>query len=328
MALTDRSRTDVRLLNRVCLVILCVTSCLEISLADGTQEAPPSFLFQWGTPGHALSQFGNPHGLTLDAIGQVYVLDTYNKRIQIFDRNGSFVNVWGQTGTDPGQFMIPEAMAFASSGELVVVDRFNNTVQEFVGSGQLLRWWSGSELGVSDGPTGVAVDDSENVYVADAAGGKIRKFTWQGVLLKEWHVSGGPGRIAIDKNDVLYVTNGFGDIVKYLRDGTFVTSWHLDYGSTEALGTDHDGNVYVGRIGGIVKYSSDGKELADWGSWGSGEGQFRGPGGIGFSQDGRIYVVDPGDAFPAFREGRVQVFQSVPTSVKRSFWGSLKGRYR
>ena len=60
-----------------------------------------------------------------------------------------------------------------------------------------------------------------------------------------------------------------------------------------------DGNVYVSEIGNnmgggdrIQKFTSEGVFVSKWGTYGAGDGQFRGPGGVAVVSDGSVYVAD------------------------------------
>src|ERR1700738_953706 len=46
---------------------------------------------QWGTPGDQQSQFNTPHSIAADAKGNIYVADRGNRRIQVFDPDGTFL---------------------------------------------------------------------------------------------------------------------------------------------------------------------------------------------------------------------------------------------
>ena len=54
--------------------------------------------------------------------GRIYALDGDNKRVQIFDSNGSFHSKFGSNGTAPGQFNYPVDLAFLPDGRLVISD--------------------------------------------------------------------------------------------------------------------------------------------------------------------------------------------------------------
>ena len=46
----------------------------------------------------------DPSGIALDASGAVYVADERNARIQVFDAQGNFLREWGEFGSGDGQF--------------------------------------------------------------------------------------------------------------------------------------------------------------------------------------------------------------------------------
>ena len=47
------------------------------------------FLLSWGSRGSEPGQFNTPHSIAIDAQGNVYVADRGNKRIQVFDNDGT-----------------------------------------------------------------------------------------------------------------------------------------------------------------------------------------------------------------------------------------------
>ena len=50
-----------------------------------------NWLKSWGEPGSGPGQFNTPHSIAVDAQGQVYVADRGNRRIQVFDGDGTFL---------------------------------------------------------------------------------------------------------------------------------------------------------------------------------------------------------------------------------------------
>ena len=71
----------------------------------------------------------------------------------------------------------------------------------------------------------------------------------------------------------------------------------------------------------IQKFTSAGTFLAQWGSFGDGNGQFNFPDGIAVDAAGHVYVADTGNY-------RIQVFGDAPTPATSATWGQVKDRYR
>src|SRR5882762_1405082 len=83
-----------------------------------TAPTTPAFVLAWGNNGSAPAQFSSPDGVATDALGNVYVADTGNHRVQKFDRLGNFITQWGSTGTGDGQFTLPLGAAVDAAGNV------------------------------------------------------------------------------------------------------------------------------------------------------------------------------------------------------------------
>lgn len=92
---------------------------------------PPVFALKWGSSGSGEGQFDSPFGVAVDGSGNVYVVDTYNHRIQKFDTYGAFLAKWGSQGSGDGQFDGPVGVAVDSSGNVYVTDTGNSRIQKF-----------------------------------------------------------------------------------------------------------------------------------------------------------------------------------------------------
>jgi hypothetical protein len=98
-----------------------------------------TFLTKWGSAGGGDGQFGSglydtgPGDVAVDAIGDVYVVDTFNTRVQKFTNAGVFLTKWGCSGGGDGQFGNPIGIAVAGSGDQFVLDAatYDNRVQKF-----------------------------------------------------------------------------------------------------------------------------------------------------------------------------------------------------
>lgn len=91
------------------------------------------FLTKWGSNGNGDGQFSFPSGLAVDSLGNVYVADTGNHRIQKFDASGNFLAKWGSEGNGDGQFSNPAGVAVDSLGNVYVADTGNHRIQKFCG---------------------------------------------------------------------------------------------------------------------------------------------------------------------------------------------------
>jgi uncharacterized protein (TIGR03663 family) len=95
-------------------------------------------------------RFWGPRGVAVGPDGLVYVTDTGNKRVQVFEPNGAFVRAFGGPGTAPGRLNEPVGIAFDGS-TLLVADTWNRRVQRLDPSGRPLSEisvpaWEGQSL--------------------------------------------------------------------------------------------------------------------------------------------------------------------------------------
>ena len=270
-------------------------------------ETPPPFLLEWGTPGAAEGQFAQTAGVAVDALGHVYVSDTYNYRIQKFDSNGNFLLMWGwgvatgslkleictsscqrgSSGDGNGQLNSVKGLAVDALGNVYVADRDRHRIQKFTSNGTFLDKWGDYGTGAGDFymPWFIKVDARGNVYVSDSFNNRIQKFDSNGnfVLMWGWDVdvAGGTG-FEICTGSCQSGSSG---------DGNGQFNIPMD------VAVDSSGTVYViDRYNDRVqKFNSDGTYIAKWGQYGNGLYQFAGPKGAAIDALDNLYVVDSGN---------------------------------
>jgi len=110
-----------------------------------------------------------PTYITLDAKNNLYVTDTFNGRVEMFDSSGKFQKSFGQLGDAWGNFDKPKGVATDSFGNLYVVDTGWSNVQIFNPNGQVLLFFGGrgSTPGFLGNPTSIAIDKRNRIYVGD-----------------------------------------------------------------------------------------------------------------------------------------------------------------
>lgn len=81
-------------------------------------SAKGKYLLEWGTKGNQKGEFNIPHAVDIDKLGNVYVADRENNRIQMFDGNGVFLKMWA----DPSFGSIQSIAIDKSSNTIYAVD--------------------------------------------------------------------------------------------------------------------------------------------------------------------------------------------------------------
>ena len=126
-------------------------------------------LGEYGVAGETPDHFNRPTDVAFGPDGEFFVSDGYgNNRVARYDRNGEFVTTWGEAGTEPGQFNLPHTIVVDARNRVLVGDRENARIQIFDLNGNLLEIWD--HLG---SPYGLAIDDSDQLYVADLVNARI-----------------------------------------------------------------------------------------------------------------------------------------------------------
>ena len=118
------------------------------------------------TPG----DFAKPTGVAVDKEGNLYVADTLNDRIEVFDADGGFIRAWGKNGDGPGYFARPKGVAIDTDGHIWVADGMQDRVQVFTPEGQLLITMGGHGLlpGQYQGLVNIASDNRRNrIYTSE-----------------------------------------------------------------------------------------------------------------------------------------------------------------
>ena len=183
------------------------------------------------------AQFSFPAGVAVDSDNNVYVADSGNHRIRKITSTGGISTLAGNgsagdkdaTGTE-ARFRNPYDVAVDSSGILYVADYHNHRIRKITSEGVVTTLAGNGTAGDKNGagtaaqfnyPSGVAVDSSGILYVADYSNNRIRKITSEGkVTTLAGNGSAGdkdatgtearfrnPNGVAVDSSGILYVAD-------------------------------------------------------------------------------------------------------------------------
>lgn len=139
-----------------------------------------SFLFRFGRNGIGAGEFNYPTNIFIDREGLLYVTDSMNFRVQIFDSEGRFVSTFGKLGDGSGDFSKPRGIAVDSDGNIYVADALFDAVQIFDREGRLLLAFgsSGKREGQMTLPAGLFIDDQDRIYVVDSYNKRVQIFQY------------------------------------------------------------------------------------------------------------------------------------------------------
>jgi len=266
-------------------------------------------------------EFSKP--MAVSVVGdRIYIADTNNFRVQIFDYEGNPVKTFGSRGEKPGQFQFPYGIAGDSKGNIYVADLYKGSVSKFDQDGKFLGLFAEKEESdkLFKAPAGIAIRD-DLIYITDVQLHSLRVFDLNGKLVKQIGKSGkkpgelyAPNAVTVDRDGTIFVTNtGNQRIDVFDKEGKFVKviNGSLDgkgpsvFVNPRGIGVDDKGNIYAvsNLTHRLYIFDKDGKQKFSIGGYGEGEKQFSLPNGLFVDDRGRVYVTDTMNL-------RVAVFQS------------------
>ena len=164
-------------------------------------------------------EFDYPNGLRVSKKRELYVCDSRNNRVQIFDLNLNFKRSFGKKGTGKGQFDGPGSIDFDCSGNIYITEENNHRIQIFTCTERHIRIIipSGPLIQLNTfQPVNLVMHDG-NMYITDCYNHKVWVLTTSGEVIAtfgEGHLRN-PEGITMDKAGFVYVTSHRSKIVVF-----------------------------------------------------------------------------------------------------------------
>jgi DNA-binding beta-propeller fold protein YncE len=233
-------------------------------------------LAKWGSLGKSTETekalpgtFNEPWGILLTPDGFVYVADLWNHRIQKFTLDGQFVLEWGEFGAGdvPDKFWGPRGLARDSAGHILITDTGNKRIVVYDSNGVFISQigGEGAGLGQFNEPVGIAIDEQDTVYVADAWNRRVQvlKINTAGKLtpLISWNVKGW-GSDSMDVKPYLCLYQGslfitdpeHNLVLQYSTEGQLLNTYDLSStgilagGAVTGIASDPSGGLWVSDL--------------------------------------------------------------------------------
>ena len=262
----------------------------------------PLYATRFGASGQGAGNISSGSALTQDDLGNIWVADTANNRVDEFTSSGSFIEAFGwgvnlgeerlevctlscragiggSEKTKKGQLLKPAGITYnPATGALYVADTGNNQIAEFsvIGKGlKLVKVYGklGTGRNRYNSPEGLIATSTGNIWVADRGNHRVVQISGKGKYI---------GAVGVGKGQ-------YGDVA-VCRGKLFATDTATQ--RVDEIGTEGAETI-----------------LTTFGGAGSENGQFTQIGRIGCDpQNGDLYVTDSS-------AGRVQVFTRTGNSV-------------
>ena len=138
---------------------------------------PATLAVTWGQPGQGPGDLNRAEGIAVGPGDRVYVADSCNHRIQVFDSGGKFIREHGRAGSHPGELSYPYDVRVERSGRQFVCEFGNSRISIFDASDRLIETIGKAGVGAGQfaNPWAICLDSKGNLYVADSQNHRVQK---------------------------------------------------------------------------------------------------------------------------------------------------------
>ncbi len=282
------------------------TATTTISHEIPVSVFPPTYSLQFGKEGSGSGQLKAPT-YSASYRGNIYVADTGNNRVELFNDKGGYESSFGTIGEGTDEFKEPTGIAINEAGEIFVADSGNKRIEIFNSEDKYE-----SEIFTAQTPTGLAFD-GDKMFVIEG-GTVVQEYEiYRGSRRLETFGNTGEYPLKIAKgiayyNKYLYITDAStshvnqykieGEIIKFVeRLGSKTGGGNGQFKEPTGITVDPSGDLWIVDAGNsrVQEMTSQGEYITQFGGAGSKEDQFTKPFGITVPESNEPFVVDSGN---------------------------------
>jgi DNA-binding beta-propeller fold protein YncE len=241
----------------------------------------------------------------------IFVTDTNNKRVQVFDLGGTAIFKFGKEGKGDGEFMFPYGITGDKEGNVYVADLYNAKISIHDKKGNFISNFKEKDQKVKSikAPGAIRIYN-EQLYVPDIEQGKVFVFNLQGEKLLEIGQMGtkegefrAPNAVTVDKEGNIYVCDtGNQRVQVFDKEGKYLRSINGSENNTgssvlvnpRGIAIDARGFLYV--VNNLTHYvygfDTEGKKVFEFGGMGDQNEQFYLPNGLFVDENDQVYITD------------------------------------
>jgi len=273
---------------------------LAMLLLAGTAAAAPTFdsSFTAGTS-QGLANPMTPTWISVnDSTGDVYVIDSANDSIDVFDADGNFLSDIPGSVTDARSFsfgaqddIAVDNSGGANDGRIYVESQNAALVFAFDSSGSFL--WQSNAGGFVAAPGGIAVDPAGNPWVGDVLDGVQKLSPVDGSTVGSPILTGTfPANLEFDSAGNVAVVIGGGGVDVFDQSGTELHRDESGIGNTDVAVETVTNSVYSVDADGVTVWDASGNQVA-----GTPFGPTNAANGVAVNpSNGKIYITEPSQA--------------------------------
>jgi DNA-binding beta-propeller fold protein YncE len=253
-----------------------------------------------GKSGSGKKEFKTPLDILIKD-DRVYVLDSGNARVQVFNLKGNYLYDFGQVGTDDGKLYCPNSFSFDKDGNLWISESCLGRVQVFDKNGKFIK-----KVLDRFAPIGVVERYKDYMLISNLEDNKIYILDLDGKIINKIgdDISSPTyfpqGVQVLSDGKIVVANSGTSTISIFDENGNFLKSFS-SFGAAPGkiqyplgVAVNSKDEIFVLDSGSHVVevYDKDGKYLRSFGRMGGGDGEFMYPLSITIGSDKWSYVTD------------------------------------